>query len=163
MLLFAIPHLSSKQNESPIQKMSKYSRMQQENLTMLCTIVEYLKGNLQVGLDHQDKKKYVGQISMINTHQSKRFEAIDALINENIFLMKKGKTQDNTVLLYGKEVRKLEAGLRTLKLFVLDTIEMLSEDKVEGNRSEDRIRYFEIRSPSLESEISILRNRLSQI
>lgn len=163
MLLFAIPQFSSNQNESPIQKMSKYSRMQQEDLTTLCTIVEYLKGNLQVGLDHQDVKKYTGKISMINAHQTKRYEEIDTLINENIFQMKKGKTQDNTVLLYGKEVRKLESGLRTLKLFVHDAIEMLSEDKTGENRSEERIRYFETRSPSLESEISTLSNQLSQI
>ncbi|MEK4427262.1 chemotaxis protein [Solibacillus sp. FSL K6-1523] len=163
MLLFAIPQLSSNQNESPMQKMSKYSRMQQEDLTALCTIVEYLKGHLQVGLDHQDVKKYIGEISIINTHQTKRYEEIDALINENIFQMKKGKTQDNTVLLYGKEVRKVESGLRTLKLFVCDAIEMLGEGKIEGNRSEDRIRYFETRSLSLGKEISILSDQLSQI
>ncbi|ATP42013.1 chemotaxis protein [Solibacillus sp. R5-41] len=163
MLLFSIPQFSSNQNEDPILKMRQYSRMQQEDLTTLCKIVEYLKGNLQVGLDHQDVKKYVREILMINNHQTKRYEGIDALINENIFQMKKGKTKDNSVLLYGKEVRKLESGLRTLRLFVCDAIEMLSDGKVGENRSEDRILYFETRSPSLESEISILSNQLSKL
>ncbi|MEG0470910.1 MAG: chemotaxis protein [Solibacillus sp.] len=163
MLLFTIPQFSSNQNDGPMQKMCHYSRMQQEDLKMLCTIVEYLKGNFQVGLDRQDVKKYSGKLAMINNHQNKRYEGIDALINENIFQMKKGKTLDNTVLLYGKEVRKLESGLRTLKLFVCDAIEMLSEDNVGENRSEERIRYFESRSPTLESEISILSNQLSKL
>lgn len=163
MLIFSIPQFSSNQNEDPIQKMRQFLSMQQEDLTKLCTIVEYLKGNLQVGLDHQDKKKYVGVVSMINSHQTKRYVDIDALINANIFQMKQGKTKDNTVVLYGKEVRKLESGLRTLKLFVCDAIEMLSDGKVVGNRSEDRICYFDTRSPSLESEISILRNQLSKL
>ena len=66
-------------------------------------------------------------------------------------------------MLVGKEVRKAESGLRTLKLFVCDVIKMLSPSNVESSRVNDRLNYFNKRSMSLEAEIKSLQLQLNQL
>ena len=162
MFMFAVHQFSSEHNEdSSIQKLQQMLLEQRENLTTLCTIVEYLKSYVQTGLDHKDVVKYKQKIQMMTDKQIKRYNQIDELINTNILELKKGKTADNTALIYGKEVRKIESGVRTLKLFASDAVNMLDLNKHLENRSSERIRYFDKRSISLEAEIISLTKQLS--
>ncbi|MER1989661.1 MAG: chemotaxis protein [Solibacillus isronensis] len=162
MFMFAVHQFSSEHNEdSSIQKLQQMLLEQRENLTTLCTIVEYLKSYVQTGLDHKDVVKYKQKIQMMTDKQEKRYHQIDELINTNILELKKGKTADNTALIYGKEVRKIESGVRTLKLFASDAVNMLDLNKHLENRSSERIRYFDKRSISLEAEIISLTKQLS--
>ncbi|MEK5078361.1 chemotaxis protein [Solibacillus sp. FSL W7-1436] len=162
MFMFAVHQFSSEHNEdSSIQKLQQMLLEQRENLTTLCTIVEYLKSYIQTGLDHKDVVKYKQKIQMMTDKQEKRYNQIDELINTNILELKKGKTADNTALIYGKEVRKIESGVRTLKLFASDAVNMLDLNKHLENRSSERIRYFDKRSMSLEAEIISLTKQLS--
>lgn len=161
MFMFAVHQFSSEQNEDSIQKLQQMLLEQRENLTTLCTIVEYLKSYVQTGLDHKDVVKYKQKIQMMTDKQIKRYNQIDELINTNILELKKGKTADNTALIYGKEVRKIESGVRTLKLFASDAVNMLDLNKHLENRSIERIRYFDKRSTSLEAEIISLTKQLS--
>lgn len=161
MFMFAIPQFSSDQNEDTVHKLRKLLSGQQEDLTTLCTIMEYVKGYLQGGLESKEVQKYDKKINEIRNHQSERYDEIDRLINKNVFQMKKGKTTDKTALIYGKEVRKLESGLRTLKLFACDAIAMLNKERIIINRSKERIDYFEKRSSSLEGEMIILMKKVS--
>lgn len=162
MFMFAVHQFSSEHNEdSSIQKLQQMLLEQRENLTTLCTIVEYLKSYVQTGLDHKDVVKYKQKIQMMTDKQEKRYNQIDELINTNILELKKGKTADNTALIYGKEVRKIESGVRTLKLFASDAVNMLDLNKHLENRSSERIRYFDKRSTSLEAEIISLTKQLS--
>lgn len=159
--MFAVQQFSSDHNEDSIQKLQQMLLEQRENLTTLCTIVEYLKSYVQTGLDHKDVIKYKQKIQMMTDKQNKRYDQIDELINTNILELKKGKTTDNTALVYGKEVRKIESGVRTLKLFASDAVNMLDLNKHLENRSSERIRYFDKRSTSLEAEIISLTKQLS--
>ena len=159
--MFSVPHFSSNPNEGTIQKLHQVLFEQQENLMTLCIIVEYLKGYLQSGLESQEVQKNHQKIKLMTDQQTNRYYKIDALINSNILQMKKGKTTDNTALIYGKEVRRIESGIRTLKLFAHDVISMLDQTNRVENRSVERIRYFEKRSILLEAEIITLTKRLS--
>jgi len=159
--MFAVQQFSSDHNEDSIQKLQQMLLEQRENLTTLCTIVEYLKSYVQTGLDHKDVIKYKQKIQMMTDKQNKRYDQIDELINTNILELKKGKTTDNSALVYGKEVRKIESGVRTLKLFAGDAVNMLDLNKHLENRSNERIRYFDKRSTSLEAEIISLTKQLS--
>lgn len=163
MFLFAAPQFSSNHNKDIVQKLQQVLAEQREMLTTLCTIVEYLKGYIQVGLESKDVIKYNQKIQIITDKQVSRYNKIDDLINTNIFQMKKGKTTDNTALVYGKEVRKIESGIRTLKLFVCDVVSMLDPNQQLMDRSEERLRYFDKRSIALEAEMNILSNRLSVV
>lgn len=160
MFMSTIPQFSSHQDESTVRSLHQVLAEQRESLTTLCTIVEYLKGFSQTGLDNRDAIKYNQKIQIMSEKQTKRYHTIDHLINTNIFQMKKGKTTDNTALVYGKEVRKIESGIRTLKLFVYDAINMLDSQQHIENRSEERIRYFEKRSASIEAEMNALSKRI---
>ena len=159
--MFAVPQLSSNQNEKTISKFHQLLSGQQEDLTLLCTIMEYVKGSLQSGLEKEDIEKYHHKIKGICKSQSVRYDDIDMLVNTNIFQMKKGKTTDNTALVFGKEVRKLESGLRTLILFAQDAISMLDKTQKTLDRSHERTRYFENRSKTLEAEIILFTKKLS--
>ncbi|MGN7478698.1 chemotaxis protein [Solibacillus silvestris] len=161
MFMYAVPQFSSHHSEESIQKLQQMLLEQRENLTTLCTIVEYLKGFGQTGLDSKDVIKYNQKIQIMTDKQTSRYNKIDELINTNIIQMKKGKTTDNTALINGKEVRKIESGIRTLKLFASDAINMLDPQKNIENRSSERIRYFDKRSATLEAEIIALTKQLS--
>ena len=82
------------------------------------------------------------------------------MIYHNRKEIKKAKTTDQTVATYGKEVRKLEAGLRTSRLFVGDVIEMLAPNSHVMNRVDDRMAYFEKRSTTLIAEMNQLMEKM---
>lgn len=155
------PNYSTDANSHPVSKLKRILIEQQEELTNLCTVVEYLRGFLHVGIDESDLMKYQEKLANFKNVQQERFHRIDELINENIYQMKKELTVDQTVLVYGKEVRKLEAGLRTLLLFTSDVIEMLKRESTVNNRSEERIRYFDTRSAAIDVEIRILLQKMT--
>ncbi|MEK4626979.1 MAG: chemotaxis protein [Solibacillus sp.] len=161
MFMLAVPHVSSNLKEGNLGMLHQILLEQQEDLTMLCTIVEYLKGELQTGIDNQEVRKYNEKVTTVCTRQTKRYEEIDNRINTTIILNKKGRATDDKILIYGREVRKLESGLRTLRLFVSDAITMLDKNHLTENRSEERIRYFEKRSVSLQVEMITLNKQLS--
>lgn len=163
MFMFAAPQFSSNHNKEIVQKLQQVLAEQRETLTTLCTIVEYLKGYIQKQLESNDVIKYNQRIQRMTEKQVNRYDKIDDLINTNIFQMKKGKTTDNTALVYGKEIRKIESGIRTLKLFVCDAINMKDSNQQLMDRSEERLRYFDIRSIALEVEMNILSTRLTAI
>ena len=164
MFFYSIPEIeaSSHQNEKMV-RLQTVLREQLEDLTTLGTLAEYLKSFQQVGLDVRDEQTYLNKIETITTKQHDRFKQIDTLINENILSVKKKKTTDQRVMFVGKEVRKAESGLRTLKLFVCDVIKMLSPSNVESSRVNDRLNYFNKRSMSLEAEIKSLQLQLNQL
>lgn len=163
MFMFAAPQFSSNHNKEIVQKLQQVLAEQRETLTTLCTIVEYLKGYIQKQLESNDVIKYNQRIQRMTEKQVNRYDKIDDLINTNIFQMKKGKTTDNTALVYGREIRKIESGIRTLKLFVCDAINMKDSNQQLMDRSEERLRYFDIRSIALEVEMNILSTRLTAI
>ena len=163
MFMNAVPQILSNHNQDTIQKLHQVLAEQRENITTLCTIVEYLKGSIQVGLESKDVIKFTQKIQIMTYKQVDRYNKIDDLINTNIFQMKKGKTTDNTALIYGKEIRKIESGIRTLKLFVHDAINMLDPEQQLIDRSEERIRYFEKRSAALEAEMNTLSQQLKTV
>ena len=90
---------------------------------------------------------------MTDIYQKKRYSLIDQKINENNQEIRKKKTDDRIVIVQGKEVRKLEGGIRTLLLFANDIVEMLKPNSKVINRVDDRLSYFNKRSSSLEGEI----------
>ena len=134
---------------------------QQVDLKRLCTVVEDLE-NFKTGeIDIQEVKKYEHQIEKVAQNQIERFSEIDDLITENVYALKKNKTTDHTILTYGKELRKLEAGLRTLRLFANDILQMLCPKSTLLNRVNERVYYFTKRSASLQVEMKELQHRIS--
>lgn len=150
-------------NHHPISKLKRVMLEQQEELVKLCTLVEYLRGFLHGGIDASDLAKYGQKLGQFKELQQQRFQCIDRLINENILQVKKKKTDDQTILVFGKEVRKLEAGLRTLFLFTSDIVEMLKQGRSANNRAEERIYYFTTRSAAIDVEIRLLVQRMTFI
>lgn len=166
MLLFAVPTVTKETasyNEEHIQTLRGILAEQQEDLTELSTIVGYLKGFKEAGIDRAEKGKYAGKLERMEGKQKIRFDKMDEMIYENRREIKKEKTHDQTVLTWGKEVRKLEAGLRTLRLFTWDVVKMLAPDSTIMNRADDRIGYFEKRSASLEVEMKTMIEKLSTL
>ena len=166
MLLSAVPNPSTETasyNGEQIRELHKILAQQQEDLTELSTIIGYLKGFKDAGIDQADSRKYTQKIEHVEERQQSRFDRLDEMIFENRREVRKGKTKDETVAIYGKEVRKLEAGLRTLRLFTCDVVEMLAPDSTVANRTDDRIDYFEKRSASLEVEMKTLTERLPSL
>ncbi|MGM9950515.1 MAG: chemotaxis protein [Lysinibacillus sp.] len=159
MLLFAVPDPSTETasyKREHIRNLRVILTRQQEDLTELNTIVGYLKGFKDVGIDQVEREKYMGKIEHMEEKQQSRFDRLDEMIFENRREVKKGKTKDESIAAYGKEVRKLEAGLRTLRLFTCDVVEMLAPDSTVPDRTDDRIGYFEKRSATLEVEMKTL-------
>ena len=165
MLLFAAPRYSSihERNYRPIHQLREMVIAQQEDVKLLCTIVGNLRGYMHSALDEEDTAKYRTEIDALTQRQNDRFEQIDGHIYNVYKELKKELTTDKTVLIYGKEVRKFEAGLRTLKLFTSDVIEMLKPSSNSINRSEERIRYVETRSAALEVEMQMLNEKIASL
>lgn len=164
MLLFAV-HDSSTETTTlkmgHIRNLRVILAQQLEDLTELSTIIGYLKGFKDAGIDQAERGKYTGKIARMEERQQSRFDRLDEMIFQNRRELKKEKTKDETIATYGKEVRKLEAGLRTLRLFTCDVVEMLAPDSTMPDRTDDRISYFEKRSAALEVEMKTLMERLS--
>lgn len=134
---------------------------QRDDLSLLCSIVEYLKSQKSVRLDDEDTKKYIEKMEALKSRQTNRYEVIDQFINENLKEIKKGHTGLQVVVVFAKEVRKLESGLRTLMLFTSDVIEMLKLNATVEDRVDDRLYYFDKRSSALETEIIVLQQNIA--
>lgn len=156
------PNYSVDSNQ-PISKLKRILIEQQDEMVALCTLVEYLRGFLQIGMDERDLKKYEEKLVQLLDRQNQRFQRIDALINNNILQMKKGITNDQSVLNFGKEIRKLEAGIRTLLLFTEDIFNMSRQPDTLFDRRKDRIGYFDTRSVALDLEIRLLLQKLAYV
>lgn len=134
---------------------------QRDDISLLCSIVEYLKSHKSVGLDHQDTKKFTEKIHALKLRQTNRYEMIDKKINENLLEIKKGRVDRSLFVAYSKEIRKLESGLRTLILFTSDVINMMKVDSTIEDRIDDRIYYFDKRSCSLENEMYAMQSKVA--
>ena len=160
MLLATLVSEDSTYNKEHIRALRGALSEQQEDLVKLRTIIDHIRSCKDVSLDHGDVEKYTAQLLQIEDYQHHRFNKIDEMIYHNRKEIKKAKTTDSTVATYGKEVRKLEAGLRTLRLFVGDVIDMLSPNSTVINRVDDRIAYFEKRSTTLATEMHELLEKM---
>ena len=163
MLVATVSTLSSEEstyNEEHIRALRGSLSEQQEDLVQLRTIIDNIRSCKDVSLNNHDVEKYTAQLLQVEDYQHQRFNKIDEMIYHNRKEIKKGKTTNHTVATYGKEVRKLEAGLRTLRLFVGDVIEMLSPNSSIINRVDDRIAYFEKRSTTLMAEMHELMEKM---
>lgn len=157
------PNYSMNTNHQPISNLKQIMLEQQEELVQLCTLVEYLRGFLHIGIDVSDSLKYEEKLERFKELQQQRFNRIDDLINTNILQMKKQQTNDQNVLIFGKEVRKLEASFRTLLLFTFDIVGIIKQNNVVNHRGEERIRYFDTRSAALDVEIRLLLQKMTFI
>ena len=163
MLLATVSTLSSEDstyNKEHIRALRGILSEQQGDLVQLRTIIDNICSCKCVSLDHSDVEKYTAELLQVEDYQHHRFNKIDEMIYHNRKEIKKAKTTDHTVETYGKEVRKLEAGLRTLRLFVGDVIDMLSPNSAVINRVDDRIAYFEKRSTTLIAEMNELMEKM---
>ena len=124
---------------------------------------QHLSGFRNAVLNSQDIEKYTQKLAAIAQNQTDRFSKMDELIIDNIYALKKNKTTDRNMVTYGKEVRKLEAGLRTLRLFAQDILEMLQPNSQKINRADERMYYFLKRSAVLQVEMNHQQNTLSFI
>lgn len=132
---------------------------QRNDLSLLCSIVEYLKSQKSVRLDNEDVKQLTEKMHTLKLRQTNRYEVMDQVINENLKEIKNGHSDRHVVVAHGKEIRKLESGLRTLMLFTNDVIEMLTLGSTIEDRVDDRIYYFDKRSSSLEAEMIALQQK----
>ena len=163
MLLATVSTLPSEElayNKEHIRALRGILSEQQEDLVQLRTIIDHIRNCKDVSLDQHDVEKYTAQLVQLEDYQQQRFNKIDEMIYHNRKEIKKAKTTDQTVATYGKEVRKLEAGLRTSRLFVGDVIEMLAPNSQAINRVDDRIAYFEKRSMTLTAEMQELMEKM---
>ncbi|MFF5996620.1 hypothetical protein AAGS61_18080 [Lysinibacillus sp. KU-BSD001] len=126
---------------------------QQQDVAELRAMMKRFESYKDVGMDLIGAKKYTEKVVEIQDAQNNRFRKLDEIIFHNRKELKSGETAYSTLLTYGKEVRKLEAGLRTLRLFTQDVIDMLVQNSTVMNRADDRIAYFEKRVATLEVEI----------
>ena len=155
-----LPPEESTYNEERIRTLRTMLSEQQTDLAQLRTIIEHICNGKGVSLDRHDVEKYTAQLVQVEDYQHQRFNKLDEMIYRNRKEIKKAKTTDHTVETYGKEVRKLEAGLRTLRLFVGDVIEMLAPNSVVINRVDDRVGYFKKRSTTLIAEMDALMEKM---
>lgn len=164
MLLETVSTISSEDatyNKEHIRLLCRILSEQQADVAQLRAIIDNVRSVQDVSLEHSDAQTYTSQLLKIEDGQQNRLNNIDEMVYHNRKEIKKGKTTDHTVATYGKEVRKLEAGLRTLRLFVEDVIEMLKPNSTVPNRIHDRIGYFDKRSMTLETEIQELTNKMN--
>ena len=155
-----LPPEESTYNEEHIRTMRAMLSEQQTDLAQLRIIIDHICNGKGVSLDRHDVEKYTAQLVQVEDYQHQRFNKLDEMIYRNRKEIKKAKTTDHTVETYGKEVRKLEAGLRTLRLFVGDVIEMLAPNSVVINRVDDRVGYFKKRSTTLIAEMDALMEKM---
>ena len=163
MLLATVSTLSSEEltyNKEHIRALRGALNEQQVDLEELRTIIENIDSRKIDSLTQQDVEKYTAQLLKIENYQQLRFNKIDEMIYQNRKEIKKAKTTDSTVATYGKEVRKLEAGLRTLRLFAGDIIDMLAPNSTVINRVDDRVVYFQKRSKTLMNEMFELMEKM---
>ena len=129
---------------------------QLHDLRLLNDIADVLTKQQRHSISVQALQEYYDQISLVTEKQQQRFEAIDHLMNERYLVLKKEIALNDRFIELCKEVRKTEAGIRTVKLFLYDVINMYNPELHLVNRINDRIQYFYKRSKELEKEIALL-------
>ena len=133
---------------------------QLHDLRLLNDIADVIKRDQHFSISVESLKEYEDQLNLITEQQHQRFGVIDYIINEHILAVKKGIASKEQIVVIGKEARKTEAGIRTVKLFLSDVINMLNPNSQLVNRIDDRLQYFYKRSKELEKEIAILQARI---
>ena len=134
---------------------------QLQDLRLLNDIADVVIKEQHLSISVQSLKEYEDQIHYVSEKQQYRFEAIDHIINEYILAVKKGIALVEQTVIFSKEARKIEVGIRTVNLFLGDVINMLNPELLLVNRIDDRIEYFYKRSKELESEIAILQAKIN--
>lgn len=145
--------LESEQKIARLHVLNEVLLEQIGDLQILRNIVVFLMEKRSEGIDEQSAQTYTAELDKLWDNQKNRYILIDQKINENNQEIRKKKTDDRIVIVQGKEVRKLEGGIRTLLLFANDIVEMLKPNSKVINRVDDRLSYFNKRSSSLEGEI----------
>ncbi|WP_042479179.1 hypothetical protein [Bacillus ndiopicus] len=135
---------------------------QQEDITALCTIIEQLRNVPEHSIYSKDQLQSTAKLKQMQERQQQRFQHLDQLIFTNRRQLKKDHTIDSSIMTFGKEVRKMEAGLRTLRLFCEDVVKMTAVEYTAPNRATDRIYYFDKRSKALQVEIYTLREEIDK-
>lgn len=160
-----ISDLSVKENERGVKLRVLQEALggQRDDISLLCSIIEYLKSHKNIGLDSHDTKKFTEKIQTLKLRQTNRYELIDMSIRENVMDIKNGKTDSRLFIEYAKEIRKLESGLRTLILFTCDVIKMMTIGSTIEDRIDDRIYYFDKRSCTLEIEMRTMQSKVGRI
>ena len=154
----ALPHNSHElhsQNPEMNNQLIEILPNQLHDLRLLNDIADVLTKQTQHSINGQSLQEYYDQISFVTEKQQQRFEVIDRLMNEQYLMLKKVASNDRFLVLCN-EVRKTEAGIRTVKLFLHDVVNMCNLEYHLVNRINDRIQYFYKRSKQLEKEIAML-------
>ncbi len=134
---------------------------QLHDLRLLNDIANVIIKEQHPSISVQTLRELNDQISLVTEKQQQRFKAIDNLMNEHFFAAKKGIVSSERIVVLSKEVRKTEAGIRTVKLFLCDVMNMLNSELHLVNRFNDRIQYFFKRSKELEKEIAVLHEKIN--
>ena len=148
-------HESQLQNPEMNNQLIEILPNQLHDLRLLNDIADVITKHHH-SINVQALQEYYDQISLVTEKQQQRFEAIDHLMNERYSVLKKGVASNDRFIKLCKEVRKTEAGIRTVKLFLYDVINMYNPELHLANRTNDRIQYFYKRSKELEKEIALL-------
>ena len=152
---------SSLQFNEMLNQLREILPNQLHDLRLLNDIADVIIKEQHLSISVQSLKEYENQLHYVSEKQQQRFQAIDRIINEHILEAKKEKTSNEQIVVLSKEARKTEAGIRTIKLFLYDVINMLNPELHLVNRIDDRIQYFYKRSKELESEIAILQAKIN--
>ena len=150
---------SVSQFHEPLNRLHELLPKQLQDLGVLNNIADDIKKQQPLSKDKETLKVYEEQIRHVKKQQQERFETIDHLMNEHVLAVRKGKVSDEKILVLAKEVRKTEAGIRTVKLFLCDVINMLNPQLSLVDRIDDRIFYVNRRSTELINEIALLQAR----
>lgn len=156
-----IPLQKGSENQN-LRDLQRILLEQQEDITSLCTVIEQLR-ILEQSIYNQNQQQNMHMLMQMQKRQQQRFQHLDQLIFTNRRHLKKGQITDSSIITYSKEVRKMEAGVRTLRLYCEDVVEMTSIDYTKPNRAMERIYYFDKRSTSLQVEIHLLRENIDKI
>ena len=153
-------HLTSQYNET-LNQIREIFPNQLHDIRLLNDIADVIIKEQHFSISIQFLKEYENQLRYVTEKQQQRFDAIDSIINEQILAVKKGKFLNEQIIVLSKEVRKTEAGIRTVKLFLYDVIKMLYPELYLVNRIDDCIQYFYKRLKQLENEIAILQSKVN--
>ncbi len=151
---------SNSQFDESLNQLREILLNQLHDLQRLTDIADAVTKEQQLSEPMKSLKAYDEQISLVSKQQQERFGKIDRLMNEHVLAVRKGRASNEDIVALGKEVRKMEAGIRTVKLFLCDVINMLNPDRHLVNRIDDRIQYCYKRSSELKNEIEILKAKI---
>ena len=152
---------SKSQYNEVVNQLREIVPNQLQDLRLLNDIAYIVIKEQHLSISVQSLTEYENQLRYVSEKQQHRFEAIDHIINEYILAVKKGIALVDQIVIFSKEARKIEAGIRTVNLFLGDVINMLNPELHLVNRIDDRIEYFYKRSKELESEIAILQEKIN--